>query len=98
MVDKAATKLLTPKNQEVFTQLTGLQPQPAVITQKTKDTLTRLIDERTTNINNLLAGSGIAKPGINGYGASNAIAIQDLVKRLATPASMMLNGAGRKIA
>ena len=100
LVDKAAAKLLTPKNQEVITQLTGLQPQPAVITQKSKDTLTRLIDEGGTNINKLLAGSGLAKPGMarpriakpvmNGYGASNAIAIQDLVKTL--------NGAGMKVA
>lgn len=114
LVDKAAAKLLTPKNQEVITQLTGLQPQPAVNIQKTKDILTSLIDDGTTNfntnINSLLAGSGIAKPriakpgmkrygAVKGNGASNAskaIAIQDLVKRLATPASM-LNGAGMKV-
>ena len=61
------------------------QAQP-VITQKTKDTLAKLISEAeasqnidTTNINKMLAGSGLS---------SNAITIQDLVKRL---------GAGMKV-
>jgi hypothetical protein len=70
-------KILAPKNTEV-------QPVVPVITQKTKDTLTKLINEAqtvndvaTTNINKMLSGSG-----------SNAIAIQDLVKRL---------GAGMKV-
>jgi hypothetical protein len=65
-------KILTPRREEV-------------ITQRTKDTLAKLISEAEaskndvarTNINKMLAGSG-----------SNAIAIQDLVKRL---------GAGMKV-
>lgn len=70
-------KILAPKSTEV-------QPVVPVITQKTKDTLAKLINEAqtlndvaTTNINKMLSGSG-----------SNAIAIQDLVKRL---------GAGMKV-
>jgi len=55
--------------------------QPIEITRKTKDTLARLIDD--TNRNNLLAGGSVVK-------STNAISIQDLVRRLN-------NGAGMKI-
>jgi len=68
---------------KIFTRREQVQP---VITQKTKDTLAKLISEAeasqnidTTNINKMLAGSGLS---------SNAITIQDLVKRL---------GAGMKV-
>lgn len=48
------------------------QPATPVITQKSKDVLESLINMgATTNINKLLAGSGVG----------NAISIQDLVKR-----------------
>lgn len=65
----APTPALTTKNQERI-------KQPA-ITQKSKDTLAAIINmgasEATTNINRMLAGSGVN---------ANAISIQDLVKRL----------------
>ena len=52
-----------------------------VITQKSKDALASLINMgTTTNINNLLAGSGVG----------NAISIQDLVKKLNTGSGLRL--------
>jgi len=66
-IDRAAPKVsstATPKNQE--------------ITQKSKDALASLIN--TTNINKLLAGSGVG----------NAISIQDLVKKLNTGSGLRL--------
>jgi hypothetical protein len=94
---------ITPKNQEVIAQLTGLASpgahalQPEVITQKSMDTLARLIGKApagSTNINKLLAGSGVMPKKVtsfqpNAITALPAIAIQDLVRRL--------NGAGMKI-
>ena len=65
----APTPAPTTKNQERI-------KQPA-ITQKSKDALAAIINmgtnEPTTNINRMLAGSGVN---------ANAISIQDLVKRL----------------
>ena len=65
----ASTPAPTTKNQERI-------KQPA-ITQKSKDALAAIINmgasEATTNINRMLAGSGVN---------ANAISIQDLVKRL----------------
>jgi hypothetical protein len=62
-IDRATAKTPAPKN------------NPPVITQESNDMLASLINAgKTTNINNLLAGSGVEK----------AILIQDLVKKLNT--------------
>ena len=86
LIERAAPKALTPKNQETIRQLTGLAPNTPALTQKSKDALTSLIsmgaNESTTNINRLLAGSGVAR--------ANAISIQDLVKRLNTGSGLRL--------
>ena len=59
------------------------------LTQKSKDALAAIINmgdnEATTNINRLLAGSGVSN-----VRAANAISIQDLVKKL--------NGSGLRLA
>ncbi len=44
---------------------------PTTISQKSKENLDRLINEKPININNLMTGSGV-----------NAISIRDLVRRL----------------
>ena len=83
-INRAVPAVLTPANQEALKKLTGLTPNPPVVTQKSKDILASLINvgasEATTNINKLIAGSGVNK----------AISIQDLVKKL--------NGSGLKLA
>lgn len=81
LIDRAAPLAHISKNQEVI-------KQPSVLTQKSKDTLASLITsanvasnmEPTTNLNKLLAGSGV----------HNAVAIQDLIKRLNTGAGLRL--------
>ena len=55
-----------PKNQETLTNNPPVRSATPALTQKSKDALAAL-----TNINNLLAGSGVG---------ANAISIQDLVK------------------
>ena len=83
LIDKTSSKILTPKSVEIIKSLTGLEPNPPVITQKSKDILSSLINtgatEATTNINKLMMGQGM-----------KAIKIQDLVRQT--------NGAGLRIA
>lgn len=90
LIDRAAPKALTPSNQETIRQLTGLTPNPPVITQKSKDALAAIINmganEATTNINKLLAGSGVGRSNAT----RSAISIQDLVKRLNTGSGLRL--------
>lgn len=75
LIDRAA---LTPKSVEVIKNLTGLEPNTPVITQKSKDILTSLINsgsnEAVTNINKLMMGHGL-KTG------HSAIRIEDLVRQ-----------------
>lgn len=65
LIDKASTKVLTPKNVEVIKTITGLDPYPPVINQKSKDILTALGNAGATtgltNIDNLMQGNGIKK-------------------------------------
>ncbi len=67
LIDTTSAKLLTQKN-------AGLEPNTPVITQESKDILTRLINsganEASANISKILMGQGI----------NNAIRIQDLVR------------------
>jgi hypothetical protein len=78
----------------VIKQITGLEPNPPVITQKSNDILASLINNRaseaTTNLNRLLAGQGLRKTSK----ASNAIRIEDLVKKMNGYAS----GGGLRLA
>ena len=85
LVDKVFKKT---EPQVKKTEPQGTPSKPPPITQEMKDVLTKLINEgatmATTNINNLMMGSG------------NAIAIQDLVRRLNGHAKREY-GAGMKM-
>ena len=50
---------------------------PEEITKKLNEVIAKYVDTSVINLNKLIDGSGV-----NGPNASNAIAIQDLVKRL----------------
>lgn len=84
---KALIDGFAPKNQETLTNNNNNNNPPVrsatpALTQKSKDSLAALINMgATTNINNLLAGSGVG---------TNAISIQDLVKRLNTGSGLRL--------
>src|SRR6218665_2365175 len=79
LIDKAAAKIMKPT------------PPTTVLTQESKDGLTRLIndgarlDNNNNNINNVMMGHGVNRP----VTTKNAIRIQDLVRRL--------NGGGLKV-
>ena len=83
LIDRTSTKILTPKSVDIIKSLTGLEPNPPVITQKSKDILSSLVNTgattATTNINKLMLGQGM-----------KAIKIQDLVRQT--------NGAGLRLA
>ena len=72
LVEKAAKKLSTPKSQVV-----NVMVLPEEITKKVKEVIAKYVDTSTINLNELIDGSGV-----NLLTASNAIPIQDLVKRL----------------
>ena len=57
---------------------------PEEITKKVNEVIAKYVDTSAINLNKLIDGSNIKRPH-----ASNAIAIQDLVKRL--------NGSGLKV-
>ncbi len=79
LIDKAAAKIMKPT------------APTTVLTQESKDVLTRLIndgarlDNNNNNINNVMMGHGVNPP----VTTKNAIRIQDLVRRL--------NGGGLKV-
>lgn len=79
LIDKAAAKIMKPT------------APTTVLTQESKDVLTRLIndgarlDNNNNNINNVMMGHGVNPPATT----KNAIRIQDLVRRL--------NGGGLKV-
>lgn len=87
LIDRTSKKVLTPRNAEVIKKLTGLEPNTPVITQKSKDILTSLINsgaaEASTNINNVMMGQGVSNP-------KAAIRIEDLVRQM--------NGSGLRLA
>lgn len=88
LIDRTSKKVLSPKNVEMINNLAGLEPNAPVITQKSRDILTNLINsgatEATTNINKLMMGQGIKST------AKNAVRIEDLVRQM--------NGAGLRLA
>src|SRR6218665_2227287 len=80
LIDKAAAKIMKPT------------APTTVVTQESKDVLTRLINDgaridnnNNNNINNVMMGHGVNAP----VTTKNAIRIQDLVRRL--------NGGGLKV-
>ena len=79
LVEMVAKRLSTPKS-----QVANVIVQPEEIYKKVNEVIAKYVDTRAINLNKLIDGSSI-----NHLNASNAIAIQDLVKRL--------NGSGLKV-
>ena len=72
LVEKAAKRLSTPKS-----QVANVMVPPEEITKKVIEVIAEYVDTSVINLNKLIDGSSVNRPN-----ASNAIAIQDLVKRL----------------
>ena len=77
--------------EKVVKRLTTAKPQMAIvivpreeITKKVNEVIAKYVDTSAINLNKLIEGSSINRPN-----ASNAIAIQDLVRRI--------NGSGLKV-
>ena len=79
LVEKAAKRLSTPKSQVANVMVPRVE-----ITKKVNEVISKYVDTSAINLNKLIDGSSVNRPN-----ASNAIAIQDLVKRL--------NGSGLKV-
>ena len=73
LVEKNAKRLNTAKS-----QVANFIGPPEEITKKVNEVIAKYVDTSTISLNKLIDGSSI-----NRSNASNAIAIQDLVKRLA---------------
>ena len=72
LVEKVAKKLSTPK-----WQVANIMVPPEDITKKVNEVIAKYVDKSAIYLNKLIDGSSVNHPN-----ASNAIAIQDLVKRL----------------
>ena len=72
LVEKAAKKLSTPKSQVANVMFPSEQS-----TEKVNEVIAKYVDTSAINLNKLIDGSSVNRPT-----GSNAIAIQDLVKRL----------------
>ena len=68
----------------LFPQIANVLVPPEEITKKVNEVIAKYVDTSAINLNKLIDGSSIKRQN-----ASNAIAIQDLVKRL--------NGSGLNI-
>ena len=79
LVEKAAKKLSALKS-----QMANVMVQAEEITKNVNEVIVKYVDTSAINLNKLIDGSSVNRPT-----ASNAIAIQDLVKRL--------NGSGLKV-
>ena len=79
LVEKVAKRLTTPKP-----QVANFIVPPEEITKKVYEVIAKYVDKSAINLNKLIHGSSV-----NRSNASNAIAIQDIVKRL--------NGSGLKV-
>ena len=79
LVEKAAKKLTTQKP-----QIANVLVPPEENTKKVNEVIAKYIDTSAINLNKLIDGSSIKRQN-----ASNAIAIQDLVRRI--------NGSGLKV-
>ena len=79
LVEKAAKRLTTPKP-----QVANVIVPPEEITKKVNEVIVKYVDTSAIHLNKLIDGSSV-----NRLNASNAIAIQDLVRRI--------NGSGFKV-
>ena len=79
LVKKAVKNLSKPKS-----QVANVMVPPEEITKKVNEVITEYVDTSAINLNKLIDGSSV-----NRSNASNAIAIQDLVRRI--------NGSGLKV-
>ena len=79
LVEKAAKRFPTPKSQVAIVMV-----PPEEITKKVNEVIAKYVDTSSVNLNKLIDDSSKNRPN-----ASNAIAIQDLLKRL--------NGSGLKV-
>ena len=79
LVEKANKKLSTP-----MSQVANVMIQPEEITTKVNEVIAKYVHTSVINLKELIDGSSVNRPN-----ACNAIAIQDLVKRL--------NGSGLKV-
>ena len=72
LVEKAAKKLTTPKS-----QVANVMVPPEEITKKVNEVIAKYFDTSAINLNKLIDGSSVNRPN-----ASNAIAIEDIVRRI----------------
>ena len=79
LVEKSAKKLSKPKS-----KVANVIVPPEEITKKVNEVIAKYVDTSAINLNKLIDGSSVDRPN-----ASNAIAIQDLVRRI--------NGTGLKV-
>ena len=79
LVEKAVNKLFKPKS-----QVANVIVPPEAITKKVNKVISKYVDTSAINLNKLIDGSSV-----NPSNASNAIAIQDLVR--------WINGSGLKV-
>ena len=87
LVEKVAKRLTTQKSQVanvVVPQIANVLVPPEEITKKLNEVIAKYVDTSAINLNKLIDGSSVNRPN-----TSNAIAIQDLVRRI--------NGSGLKI-
>ena len=79
LVEKTAKKLFTP-----ISQVTSVMVPPEEIAKNVNEVIAKYVDTSAINFNKLIDGSSVNRPT-----ASNAISIQDLVRRI--------NGSGLKV-
>ena len=79
LVEKAGKKLSKSKS-----QVANVMVPPEEINKKVKEVIAKYVDTSAINVNKLIDGSSVNRPN-----ASNAIAIQDLARRI--------NGSGLKV-
>ena len=79
LVEKAVEKLSKPKSQVV-----NVMVPPEEITKKVNEVIAKYVNTSATNLNKLIDGSSV-----NRSNASNAIAVQDLVRQI--------NGSGLQV-
>ena len=72
LFEKAVKKLSKP-----ISQVANIIVQPEEITKKVNEVIAKYVDTSAVNLHKLIDGSSVNRPN-----ASNAIAIQDLVRRI----------------
>ena len=71
LVEKAAEKLTTR-----YSQVANVMVPPEEITKQVNEVIAKYVDTSAINLNKLIDGSSVNRPNV-----SNAIAIQDIVRR-----------------